>query len=1332
MRLLIALFSIFLSLCLQANLPLSVPDTLAPWKGWVLKGYETRFCPVPYNNPSQNTDNYLCTWPANVTLTVLSQEARFTQKAALYSEGWLPLPGDELNWPQEVKVNGQAFPVMAHQGLPALFLLPGEYMIEGKLTWESLPDSLHIPPRTGTLTLSLEGKLVDQPDRDPDGKIWIRRNLVHSTKEQDTLSIKVFRLLQDQIPLIDHTRLRLAVGGQIREMSVGPVLQPHTLPLKVTSPLPAKLEENGMLRLQIKPGSWDIDIESRYLGDQLSFTLMQRLSPWPKEEIWSFQPQNNLRLVEIEGGVSLDPQQTDMPVEWQQFPAYLMQPNSTLALVEKRRGEDKARASQIDVTRKMWLDFSGKGYTLQDTLTGTIEQQWRLHQMPPLQLGRVTIENKDKLITQLAPNDPPGVEIRQGKLDLTSVSRIKGRPFRLPAVGWDIDHVRLSTLLFLPPGWKLLDAWGVDTAPQAWIQTWTLLDFFLVLVIAAATLKLLGMRWGVLALITLILIYKEKGAPVYGWLNLLAVLALLRVVQGKVQKGLSVYFQVSFAIVVLICLPFMAKQIREALYPQLTVPNAVSFPEAATLKAMSANAAAPAPMMMNARVMMSGVGGMDSAASPVLEDYDPSAKIQTGPGVPRWQWNAYELTWNGPVLKSQTLKLWLLPSFVNSMLKLLQVILIGWFLYGLIKSFRHRQAIAMGIACLVGVIFFQIPSTAQAADFPPPALLKELRERLLEPPSCLPECAGIDRMQINVADNQLTIRLTAQVAMKTALPLPATLGRWMPRTVQVSQNKDAYLQLDPNQRLWIQLEAGVHEILLEGPIGDQDKFEITVPLSPQFVSVQSNAWLVEGIFRHRLQGESIYFSRLKLPPSKEGEASAFQAGRIPSFVEWTRHINLGMEWEILNEIKRVAPSQGGINLILPLLPEESVLSDKVEVKGGKAYLSLDPDQAVLKWRSKLKIMPTLTLTAIADPNVKESWQLDAITQWHCEFSGIPLVHQNNASDAWQPTWQPWPGEKVRIEITRPLAMPGRTMTIEESRLSSTPGERVSDHLLALTIRSTQGSFYTLHIPKDVILQGVLVNEISQPMNMKEGEVTVPINPGNQTVTLKWQSPQGNALFYRTPKVNLQSPSTNDFIDLQLSKDRWILFLGGPAIGPAVLFWGALLVIVAAAVFLGQSKLTPLKSSTWGLLGVGLTLATPLALIFVVVWFIAMQMRKKKSASWGLRYFQFVQVSLVLLTLAFVVSLFSSISSGLVGEPHMQLSSPSLDIARSYFTAPAKYYLQWYQDSESDQFPQAWVFSVPLYVYRTVMLLWALWLALSLVKWLRWGWDCFSTQGYWRK
>jgi hypothetical protein len=59
-------------------------------------------------------------------------------------------------------------------------------------------------------------------------------------------------------------------------------------------------------------------------------------------------------------------------------------------------------------------------------------------------------------------------------------------------------------------------------------------------------------------------------------------------------------------------------------------------------------------------------------------------------------------------------------------------------------------------------------------------------------------------------------------------------------------------------------------------------------------------------------------------------------------------------------------------------------------------------------------------------------------------------------------------------------------------------------------------------------------------------------------------------------------------------------------------------------------------------------------------------------------------------------------------------------------------LHWFTDRTSAALPKAWVVSVPVLVYRGAMLAWALWSALALLGWLRWGWGAFSQGGVWKK
>jgi hypothetical protein len=57
-------------------------------------------------------------------------------------------------------------------------------------------------------------------------------------------------------------------------------------------------------------------------------------------------------------------------------------------------------------------------------------------------------------------------------------------------------------------------------------------------------------------------------------------------------------------------------------------------------------------------------------------------------------------------------------------------------------------------------------------------------------------------------------------------------------------------------------------------------------------------------------------------------------------------------------------------------------------------------------------------------------------------------------------------------------------------------------------------------------------------------------------------------------------------------------------------------------------------------------------------------------------------------------------------------------------------LRWYQDHIAATLPQPIVVSIPIMAYRILMLIWALWLAFNLLAWVKWGWECLTTEKMW--
>jgi hypothetical protein len=331
------------------------------------------------------------------------------------------------------------------------------------------------------------------------------------------------------------------------------------------------------------------------------------------------------------------------------------------------------------------------------------------------------------------------------------------------------------------------------------------------------------------------------------------------------------------------------------------------------------------------------------------------------------------------------------------------------------------------------------------------------------------------------------------------------------------------------------------------------------------------------------------------------------------------------------------------------------------------------------------------------------------------------VHQPAALPIRFREWRPWPGEGVSLKITRPAGLPGQTLTIDRSGLEVEPGLRASEAKLSLSLRASRGLQHDVQLPEGARLQSVHIDGQLQPIRAIDSRVTLPIRPGKHAAELVWRSPVGIATRYATPTPDLGAPSVNAEIAVRVPFDRWVLSVGGPRMGPAVLFWSLLTVALLVALGLGRLPLTPLGAPSWFLLFVGLTQVPVWMSLIVAGWLIALGWRRDRARPDGDAAFDGLQLLLAVWTAVALLCLVWAIQRGLLGLPEMQIAGNASDGRL----------LRWYQDRANGPAPGAWMISVPLWLYRLAMLAWALWLARALVGWLRWGWQCFSEGGLWR-
>lgn len=1331
-----------------------VPQPLKPWVEWALHGHERELCPFLQGNAGDRP----CAWPSELTLTVGAKSGRFTQRWRVYAdEPWIQLPGDEKLFPQSVLVDGKPAAVILRGGVPQVRLGEGAHAVSGAFSWDEIPQLLQVPRETGLLSLSVEGKPVPFPVRDAQGRLWVRKRQTQS-EGKSAMRIIVHRKIVDEIPLELETRIQLEVAGKTREELLGKALPEGFVPMSVDGPLPARVEKDGRLRVQVRPGNWTITLRARHEGPAKAIALAAADGPWDDEEAWVFESRNHLRLVDVKGAPAIDPQQTMLPGEWRGFPAYAMRPGTALSFDERRRGDSDPQPDRLNLSRVFWLDYDGDGLTVQDTLSGELHRAWRLEMAPRTALGRASIHGRDQFITALKKDGPSGIEIRQGSVDLVADSRVEGLG-ALPAVGWNHDFERVSASLRLPPGWSLIHAFGVDDASRTWIKLWSLLDIFLVVVIAFAVGKLWGVRWGWTALAATALCWHEPEALRWCWLPPLALEAIHRnIPDGKIRTSAAALRALSWAALGLFAIAFMTVEIKGGLYPQLDRPFGRSVGYGGyggggalgMLESKAMNAAAPAAMAVRGMADQTDVSMMELAAPeprPIrradrfksvsyaqeprqMIEYDPKASLNTGPGLPNWDWQEIALSWRGPVKKDQTIRLLLISPCANGILAFVRsglIVLLALLLFGLPVADWLRQAKEGGGFgkfrrwLFPALLLLAVPNlrAQSTGDFEPSdKILTELRSRLLENPDCAPRCAEIARMKFSATPQDAALRLEAHADAETAIQLPGGLGQWTPARVLLDGIPASGLRRGPDGTLWLRVGRGTHQILMDGPLPDSESVQIPLPLPPRFVESSVSGWVLDGVSADGRADANLQLSR-KLKASNKKDS--FETGKLPPFVRVERTVRLGLSWTVQTRVVRMTPLDSSIVLEIPLLPGESVNSEAVRVENGKALLSLGPKAQFGSWSSTLKEAPSLKFEAPDSVPWVEEWTLFVDPIWHAEVEGIPTVHPEGASRSRARQWRPWPGESVSVSVARPEGVEGQTLTIDSSHLEVSPGLRATDATLTLSMRSSRGGQHAISLPDGADLQSVKIDGALQPIRQENGRVVLPVRPGGHSAEIVWRDPKGIGLSFKTPAVDLGQPSVNPSIRVSMPKDRWTLLLCGPRLGPAVLFWPLLVVFFIVSVGLGKVSLTPLSWKHWFVLSLGLTQVSLITSAIIAGWLVWLGWRGKNPSE-DARSFDVQQIFLAGLTAAALVCLFHAITHGLLGVPDMQIAG----------NGSTRESLAWYRDRAGNELPRAWMFSVPLWVYRAAMLAWALWLASSLLGWLKWGWGCFSAGGFWKE
>ncbi len=856
--------------------PPEVPALLEPWQPWVLHDEPDLLCAAVGN------ERRVCAWPGHLTLQAADKAGNFELDVWLDHSALVGLPGDKTLWPQEVRLDGQPALVQTNaEGAPELRIGAGHHKLAGTLPWHDMPELLALPKDIAVVDLTLRGAAVEHPRRDELGRLLVQKDGA-AAAETDSLSITVARRLEDGVPLRQTTRMTLRVGGKAREVLLGAVLPTGFRPTQLSSPIPAQIGGDGTLRVHVRPGTHTVEVRSVLAFPTAAITVPTLAGDmWEQPETWVWQPDESLRSVELAGLAAVDPERTQLADDWKKGRCLLANPGQSLALTVTRRGEQQAAPNQLNLQRDWWLDLDGQGLTSRDHLTGAMQQGWQLQAGTGWQLGHVAVSGQDQLVTLgegATAVALSGVELRSGNLSVEADLRMPGALGELKAVGWNADVQSLHTTLHLPPGWTLLSAHGVDQLPRTWLDSWTLFDFFFILLVTIGFGRLLGWLWGGLWLVALVLCHDQLDAPQVVWIFALIGLGLLAVLPaGRFRQVVTVGHALVLLTLVSVAITFAAGQLRHGLYPQVASSDNVGLIDGLlqSERDEAPAAAAPEPAAAAADVQdqlqtkefaekkgealqkqdaaagkLAGDGDKDTSlgrgaaqatvrggsydrpmgkkakwgsySSQSIAQIDPQAVVQTGPGVPTWRWSTWQLGWSGPVRADHTIELWLLSPSINlilAVLRALLVLLLAGRLLDLGRLKKWLGSLQVGPEKVVLLLALLLPTLAprpvHAAEVPATDVLDNLHKRLVAAQQCEGPCLVASHLELRADGQQLKMIADVSAQRPAAWTIPGPGDAVDVRRVLIDDQATRDLRRGDDGLLQVRVPTGHHLITVE-------------------------------------------------------------------------------------------------------------------------------------------------------------------------------------------------------------------------------------------------------------------------------------------------------------------------------------------------------------------------------------------------------------------------------------------------------------------------------------------------------------------------------------
>lgn len=603
---------------------------------------------------------------------------------------------------------------------------------------------------------------------------------------------------------------------------------------------------------------------------------------------------------------------------------------------------------------------------------------------------------------------------------------------------------------------------------------------------------------------------------------------------------------------------------------------------------------------------------------------------------------------------------------------------------------------------------------------PGDARLKEMERRLFPEPECKAAgaCAQIQSAKFSGSGSRMEIELEIHALARSKVALPKVSGA---RLVEAKGGSGQFRRGEGADEAFALAEPGSEKLTLSYK-AEKGQVSVAFPNAPKR-TLAEESFGKEWSLSTQPGASSATLSKIGGKRADDAESGGAQRFDAPLYFEALRKISVEpSETKVVTTLKRKSPPEAPASARVALAAGERALGDSVKQEGGEVLVEWKPGQTEVSFESRIDSR-SFELSAPKDWGRKEVWVVKANPRLLPKAEGMdPSATSTEDGSA---VYEPFGGEKLKVSVSEPKAVGGSWMAWDkveavESGGAGGAGGSIRETSLKLLARASSAGVAKIGVPAEWRLVKALVEGTEVPLAGKEGNYALQLPQGRTEVEMWFNAPTEESFweFRSAPKLRLEAPAANLTWSAQPSwASRWLLWSGGDALGPAVRIWGVLAALAAGLFWLW--KLAPKSSWSFGL-GGWMLLGLPLAL--QNAWFAVAVAAGPALLAWceakggkSLGGRGLATAALAAGALALAAGLFN----GLVGAPDPML----LNQAERIFMGRSSGLL-WYQDFGSD-LPDGWFVTMPLWVYKALMLGWALASTSYLAKkvpamWLAWS------------